>query len=367
MVTQKLSGLFVIVLLLFSTFIAVFLGSVSAINDNQNLTGIVWQSDGSIPTGQTEFAIWVNHSGIWNRFPDTGWAMTEIGFDNLWWYSFVLPDRYSGTGPGSRWTDGELYRVQVDGTPWGDYFGNATSNGTLPGPNSPSGDPQPFPYNPSNPSNTYNIINYTALGGYTNEQQWDVRTVAPVDLVPTNITADGKRPADDITGIPVPPNNDIPIFFNVTNYGNVSSGPFWVTLWNCTATGNNSGPAFIIELPLPSGPGGGDSGMQLAIWPSPMSPGDYYVNLTVDSHWEIPEIDEINNRESLHFVVGPELIIINVLVNGAPPSDPVYVGPGAVVVIMANTQNVGPSSTGTTVSMTLYNTTGFGGPIIPGS
>ena len=63
-------------LLIGTLFTVIFAGSVSAMNDEQNLSGYVWQADGSpLPPGQHDFCIWVNHSGVWYRFPDTGWAL----------------------------------------------------------------------------------------------------------------------------------------------------------------------------------------------------------------------------------------------------------------------------------------------------
>jgi hypothetical protein len=350
-------------------FTVVLVGNVSAISNDHNLSGIVWQSDGSAPTGPTNFCIWVEHlagSGNWNRFPTTGWVQTEQGVDGNWWYSYVLPNGELG----STWGDTDNYRVHVEGSPWNEFDGNTTSNGTLPGPDSPSGDPQPFPYNPSNPANSQNVINYSVGGGIFNEQQWDVRTVAPIDLAPTNITVQGMIPALwEPVGMPATPNTDMPIYFNVTNYGSVPSGDFYVSIWNCTATGTNIGGVPIDEFLVLSLPPGSDSGVfPPQNWLAPLLPGDYYVNITVDSQGQIPEFDEANNREILHFIVGPELVIVDLLVNGAPPTDPVYVGPGDSVMILAKAQNAGSTPTGTDpFSLTIYNTTGFGGPIVPGS
>jgi hypothetical protein len=161
---RKAISIWVTSIMIAAIFTVVLVGNVSAISNDHNLSGIVWQSDGSAPTGATDFCIWVEHtagSGTWNRFPTTGWVQTEQGVDGNWWYSYVLPNAQWGV----TWGDTDNYRVQVDGSPWGEFFGNTTSNGTLPGPDSPSGDPQPFPYNPSNPANSQNVLNYSAGGG----------------------------------------------------------------------------------------------------------------------------------------------------------------------------------------------------------
>jgi hypothetical protein len=331
---RKAISIWVTSIMIAAIFTVVLVGNVSAISNDHNLSGIVWQSDGSAPTGATDFCIWVEHtagSGTWNRFPTTGWVQTEQGVDGNWWYSY----------------------------------------GTLPGPDSPSGDPQPFPYNPSNPANSQNVLNYSAGGGIFNEQQWDVRTVAPIDIAPTNITVEGMIPALwEPAGMPATPNMDLPIYFNVTNFGSVPSGDFYVSIWNCTSTGTNIGGVPIDEFLVSSIPGGGDTGVLLPPinWYAPLIPGDYYVNITVDSQGQITEFNEANNRQILHFIVGPELVIVDLLVNGAPPTIPVYVGPGDTVMILAKAKNDGSTPTGAAqFDLTIYNTTGFGGPRIPGS
>jgi hypothetical protein len=348
---RKAISIWLASILVAAVFTVILVGSVSAISDDHNLSGIVWQSDGSPPTGPSDFCIWVEHtagSDSWYRFPSTGWVQTEQGVDGLWWYSFVLPYGQWGL----TWGDTDNYKVHVDGSPWGEFFGNTTSNGT-----GSLGDPFP-PYDPSNINSSFNQINYAPGGGSFNEQQWDVRTVAPIDLAPTNVTAMGMIPSLFPSGMPAAPNTDLPIYFNVTNFGTVASGPFFVSIWNCTVTGQNL-PGFPIdEWQIPSLPGGSDSPVQSRNWYANLAPGDYYVNITVDSKGEITEFDESNNRIILHFVVGPELIIKDVFINGNPIADPIYVGPGTQVVISAVVQNIGPSPTGgpaDTFEVTLYN------------
>ncbi len=358
---KKAIGILLASLLIGTIFTVVFAGSVSAANDDHNLSGVVWRADGSSPGTQTEFCIHVEYpalTGIWTRYPDTGWVMTDDDINGLWWYSYVLPNKDRG----STWDDGALYRVQINGAPWGEFNGNATSNGT-----GSAGDPFPVPYDPISEDNKNNTINHAAGGGYGNEQQWDVRTTAPVDLVPTNITAYGEKPQDFPFGIPVPPDTQININFNVTNFGLVDSGVFWVTLWNCTSTGQNIGVTPIAEFSWVSIPGGGDSGVIVVPWLSPLPPADFYVNITVDSQYDIAEYNEVNNTFILHFIIGPDLVVLDVYVKGTAPSDPVYVDSGELVRIDANVMNVGFSSTGNVTRIAITDITGPGGPMVPGS
>jgi hypothetical protein len=335
-------------------------------NDEHNLSGLIWQNDGSTPTTQTGFAIWVEYlpgSGSWSRYPAVGWYLTSNVVNGELWYSMVLPDEDFNT----KWGDTAIYAVEVDGSPWGDFLGNTTSNGT-----GSVGDPFP-PFDPLNPANSFNIINYAAGGGFMNEQQWDVRTTAPLDLVPTNITANGMKPGDYPGGMPVGPGVNVAIIFNVTNFGIIGTGiPFTTTLWNSTDTGS---PIDVIWTSV-MGPlnefgnitgVGYDTGTITVNWIAPNSPGDYYINITVDSNYEIPEYDEDNNTVILFFKIGPDLEPFNVLVDSTIPSDPVFVGPGEVVTINANARNIGYSSTGVPTTIALYNITGPNGPIIPGS
>jgi hypothetical protein len=358
---KKAISIWLATILIVSIFTVIIAGTTTAINNDHNLSGLVWKSDGTAPASNTTFAIYVYHNSAWERFPQTGWIVTERGTtDNRYWYSFVLPnEEYL-----ARWQDGDLYKVHVDGTPWGEFNGNTTSNGT-----GSAGDPFPTPYNPTNPANSENEINYSAGGGLLNEQQWDVRTVAPVDLAPTNVTSDGRDPALYPGGFPADPNLDIPFTFNVTNFGSVESGDFYVSIWNCTVDGDNlpGGINIIDEIFITSIPGGGDSGMITREWFSKDEPGEYYVNITVDSREEITEFDESNNRVILHFTVGPELIITEAYVNGQFPIDPVSVARNRPVQISAKVKNNGSSGTGSSFTVTIYNLTGPNGSRVPGS
>jgi hypothetical protein len=339
-------------LLIGTLFTVVFMGSVSAMNDEQNLSGLVWEADGSAPIPTTGYCIWVERgaNGTWYRFPDApNLAQTEKDINGNSWYSFVLPDQFYN----SRWADGDRYRVQVDGTPWSNVDGNCTSNATNP---PPSGDPDPtFPgyvYDPTNDANSYNTINYAAGGGFANEQQWDVRTVAPLDIAPVNVTADGKRMEDLPFGIPVSPSTSIQIIFNVTNFGLITTGPFDIEVWECDSSYINT--ILIDTINHPGLNASEDSGIIVVNWVTPASPGDYYINISVDTGNVLVEFDETNNRYIIHFLIGPNLVPLNVQVNGLLPTDPINVGPGEVVSIINDVQNVGFSATGNATTIAFY-------------
>ncbi|UCF08046.1 MAG: hypothetical protein JSW28_10470 [Thermoplasmata archaeon] len=370
--SRKAISISVTALMIGTLFTVILTGTVSAMNDDQNISGLVWTSDGTAPPSITEFAIWVNHSGVWYRFPDVnaGEAPAYTSMDTggtVSWYGFVLPDKYQGTGPGSRWDHGDEFRVQVDGTDWGDINANATSNATFP---TPSGDPDPtdptYIYDPTIVAYTFNIINYTAGGGFANEQQWDIRTTAPIDLAPTDVKVEGEDPDTyDPFGVPVAPETVITITFNVTNFGSLGSGGFNISLFNCTPDGQPWGPSPTFRMIYVPGVSGNSVYVVIPVtWFSPPDAGDYYINISVDHYGEIKEYDESNNWKIVHFLIGPDLAPVNVLVGGVAPTatDPIHVGPGDTVTINANAENGGNSPIGIETTMALYRTLGLNGP-----
>ena len=48
---KKTMSIWLVALLIGAIFTVVFFGNVSAMNDEQNLSGLVWQADGTPPTG----------------------------------------------------------------------------------------------------------------------------------------------------------------------------------------------------------------------------------------------------------------------------------------------------------------------------
>jgi hypothetical protein len=347
-------------------------------NDEHNLSGLIWLSDGSTPPSATGFAIWVEYppaSDTWYRFPDSGWYTTSDPVSGQVWYSMVLPDEWYNVG----WGDGSTYRVEVDATPWGEYPDNCTSNGT-----GSAGDPFPAPYDPTNPNNINNTINYAAGGGFANEQQWDVRTVAPRDLIPTNVTVDGMLPIDYPAGIPVGGGSTANLYFNATNIGLLETGgTFNAGAWLCDANGvpfdiNNPIAEFLGLGPLneygnTSG-NGYDSGVLTFPWVVPLAPGDYYINITVDSGYTISEINETNNTIILHFIVGPDLVPVNIFVDGIqypdwPQISPIILpAPGQWIHIIIDLTNVGATTSGVIpFNVAFYNVSITGGhePIDP--
>ncbi len=371
---KKALSIWSVVLLIGTIFTVVFMGNVSAALEEQNVTGIVWKSDGTPSDSQAEFCIWVNHSGVWNRFPDVvageDRIYTEIGADGLYWYSYVLPDE----GYGLTWADGDDYKVQVDGSLWGELDGNTTSNGT-------GTDPGFFPptYDPVNPANELALVNYMGGGGYENEQQWDVRTVAPIDLAPVNITINGEYYMGNYnaTGYPATPDTWLTITFNVTNLGFVvTPDMFNITVWNASSI--NGDPIDINDPvifwtgqgPL-NGSGQPEHEIELTfMWYVPNVISDYWINISVDwgpNIWgsNIPEFNESNNFVVLIIRVGPNLEPWGVEIDGNPYTEwgVYYVGPGEVVTITSNATNSGYSPTGT-FNIALHNVSIAGSPII---
>lgn len=354
--SNKVASLALTILLTLSTFIMLSTEDATAMANEQNLSGIIWLPDGSTPPSQTGFAIWVEYlpgSGDWVRFPDSGWYQTSAVVNSTLWYSFMLPDEWFDI----RWGDGAIYRVEVDGIPWGGLATNATSNGT-----GSTGDPFPTPYDPTNLAHTYNTINYAAGGGTENEQQWDVRIMVFTDLIPTNVTVNGIRPQDYPGGIPVGGGDTVTIYVNATNIGLMpTQGQFDVASWECDA----SGAPFDIFNPIQEflnlGPlneygnttgNGYDTGVLSFSWMAPIQAGDYYINITADSAYDVLEINETNNTIILHFIVGPDIIPIDVTVDGViypnwPQISPIILpAPGQWINISINLTNIGASGTG---------------------
>ncbi|UCG67983.1 MAG: hypothetical protein JSV09_09080, partial [Thermoplasmata archaeon] len=58
---EKAIGVWLAMRLIGAIYTVIFIGSVSAMVDDHNLSGYVWKSDGTAPTEETEFCIWVNH------------------------------------------------------------------------------------------------------------------------------------------------------------------------------------------------------------------------------------------------------------------------------------------------------------------
>jgi subtilase family serine protease len=354
--SNKVTSLALTILLSLSAFIILFTDDAKAMTDEHNLSGTIWLPDGSTPPSQTGFAIWVEYqpgSGNWSRFPDSGWYQTSTVVNSTLWYSLMLPDEWFNI----RWGDGAIYRVEVDGIPWGGLATNATSNGT-----GSAGDPFPTPYDPTNLAHTYNVINYAAGGGTENEQQWDVRIMIFTDLIPTNVTVDGMIPEDYPGGIPAGGGDTVTIYVNATNIGLMpTAGTFDVASWECDVNGVPFDIFNPIQEFLNLGPlneygnttgNGFDTDVLSFSWMAPTQAGDYYINITVDSSYEVLEINETNNTIIIHFIVGPDIIPIDVTVDGViypnwPQISPIILpAPGQWIDISLDITNIGASGTG---------------------
>lgn len=176
---KKMHSIILIILFLSSLLafaMPIFLSEeAKAADDDQYLWGMIFDSDGNLLPYDTDFRVWVRHNGTWRGFPsNTTWdpVGTMGGF-----YSYTLPWDQKEIN----WSDGDLYRIQIDCTPSGDLAENATSNGTG------SAD------DPISLRGSYsNEINWLTGGGLNNSQQWDV-VCSNADLVPTTIEINTYR------------------------------------------------------------------------------------------------------------------------------------------------------------------------------
>ena len=140
-----------------------------------------------------------------------------------------------------------------------------------------------------------------------------IHFVVAADLVPTNISVDGlpisSYPSETVI---VYPGQIILIGANASNVGLSSTGilQFNMTFWNSSSTGVVFGlPHHDTGLlgPLASGDHTSDF---YFFWvaPSPDKPTDYFINITVDSTWIVPEWIEFNNTFILNITVdAPDL------------------------------------------------------------
>lgn len=318
------------------------------------LQGLPWEDT-------TPFVIWVFHGLVWNRFPSTGWVLSNGG-----WYAFTL----EASERDVTWSNGDTYRVQIDALAFGGLSTNATSHDT--------GDPGEFP-----PFGE--IENVIIWNDPDNTQQWDVVTPIP-DLQPYAIAVDGiQYPGPYDSGSPIGPivvlsgSNHL-VEANVTNEGSPT-----IRIRN-TATLDDSCGSFVhMGEILQIGAGSSSPpGSRFSLgWIAPSLPfvGDCFLNYTVDYYNNVTESDEMNNSVMLHFrVEGPDLTPSSISVQApsgnysypdasatTPPyeSDVIPANPGDSIAISFNATNVGGYETGATLNVAVVDTGSVsGGPPI---
>jgi len=319
-----------------------FVDNARAADDDLDVWGMIFDSDGNLLGYDTDFRVWVQHSGTWKGFPsNTTWdpVGTMGGF-----YSYRLPWDQKEIN----WTDGDQYRIQIDCTLSGDLAENATSNGT-----GSADDPisQRGSYN--------NELNWLTGGGLNNSQQWDV-VCSNVDLIPTSIEIDGQPYSPPMRATPF---STVTFSAFVTNTGKTD-----IVEPNTIVLRNESGiidqdTAVTIDSSTSAGPFS-------LLWNAPSS-GYFCLNITVDFNDNVSEIDENNNSEMVCLSVGQADLTpsdIQITTNHGPEfygdislnsyrSDLIQITPGTTASIVANVKNVGTLSSGP-CDLAFYNTTG---------
>ncbi|UCH89375.1 MAG: hypothetical protein JSV49_01640, partial [Thermoplasmata archaeon] len=327
----KISTVIVSIILILSLLVTFNFDKIQAARDDMNLEGDIYLNNtfmlaNTTWRNDTEFCIWVYHIDHWTRYPNTGWQYTSMGR-----YFFMLPSDDNGT----HWSNGDKYRVQINGVPsWNISSTNFSSHGTGdPGAYTPVGD----------------INNYILWNDPDNWQRWDIE--APdIDLIPTNVKVNGINYYTTPTYISINASSKITISANVTNIG-TSKNPtaFNFTFYNSTREGISISPELILDVEISQKltPYGGDSGNYLISWVTPSVKGVYFVAINADYYNVIPESNKTNNLFIIGFIIGgvPDLALTNVTADeikyDSSPSPLIYAGKEQDVIISANVPNIG--------------------------
>lgn len=339
-----------LVLFLLATGVALLLTeNASAQGDVQFIWGMIFTSDGLLLPYDTDFRVWVLHNGTWKGFPsnDSWDPVGTLGG----WYSYTLPWEEKEIN----WSNGDLYRIQIDCTPSGGLAENATSNGT-----SLSGDPV-------SPRGSYNnAINWMPGGGENNSQGWDV-VCSAVDLIPTDMEVNGIPYSPPMA---VSPFSTVSISARVTNVGQTPiSEPNTIVLRNESGIiGQDT--AITIDAGASVGPFN-------FTWDAP-SGGYFCFNATVDYYDNVTEMNEDNNSAMICLSVGAADLTpsgIGIATDYGTQfyadasstnyrSEFLQITPGTSADIVANVTNVGTLTSGA-CRVAYHNTTYEGGPIPP--
>ncbi|MFQ6106676.1 MAG: CARDB domain-containing protein [Thermoplasmata archaeon] len=348
--------LLLVSVLIMMTFMVLIEPSVGQ-PEEMNLEGEIYLWDDTPLQGRpwedaTPFALWVLHSGTWNRFPKTGWVLSSGG-----WYAYTL----EAAERDINWSNGDTYRVQIDATDFGGLNTNATSHGT--------GDPGEFP--------PFGELENTIMwSDPDNTQQWDVVVPIP-DLQPFAIAVDGTEypgpydPTVPIGPIVAPPGSGHTIEANVTNDGS----PL-IRVLNTATLGDSCG--LLVNMgeiqqigAKASAPPSTRFSRQ---WTAPSLPfvGNCVLNYSVDSYNNVTEYNETNNSATIVFdVEAPDLTPAEVMIQTAsgaffyndtsetlPPfhSEVIPANPGDVITIIMNATNVGGYETGKQFNVAMVDT-----------
>ncbi len=320
--------------------------------DETPLQGLPWEDS-------TPFAIWVLHSGSWNRFPKASWILTSGG-----WYAYTLEAAERDVN----WSNGDTYRVQLDATAFGGLDTNATSHGT--------GDPGEFP--------PYGELdNIIMWNDPDNTQQWDVVVPIP-DLQPFAIAVDGiEYPGPYDPAVPIGPIVVLAGTFRLVEANVTNAGTPLIRILNTATLGDSCGGfEHIGEIQEIDAGSSAPPGTRFStIWTAPALPfvGECLLNYTVDFYDNVTEYDEGNNSATILFYVeGPDLSPSDILIETPsgnysyadpsitiPPfySDVIPVNPGDDITISLNATNVGGYETGAQFNVVIVSTGSIsGGP-----
>lgn len=310
--------------------------------------GMIFDSDGSLLSYDTNFRVWVLHNSTWKGFPsnDTWDIVGTQGGHYTYNLTWEEKEQY--------WSDGDPYRIQIDCTPSSGLAENATSNGT-----GSAGDPV-------SPRGSYNNeLNWLTGGGMNNTQVWDV-VCSNVDLVPTGVEIDGI-PYTPPMG--VSPFSTVDISAMVTNNGMTNiSEPNTIVLRNQSGLIGQ-------DTAVTIGPGN-STGPYSFLWNAPDG-GYFCFNITVDYYDNVTETNEVNNNEMICLSVGAADLTpsdIEITTDYGTQfyadasatsymSNVIPITPGTNANIISNVSNVG-GLTSEVCSIDFYNTSTEGGPIV---
>ncbi len=181
------------------------------------------------------------------------------------------------------------------------------------------------------------------------------------DYAVANVLVDGNDANDPKLSWEATAGEPVAIGVNTTNLGlsGVSDTvQYNISFYNSTRRGEPLEGAFS-TITLPGLLSGEYSGEVIGQWLPPNEAGDHYVAIIVDSDDTLSEKNEENNVFVLHFIIGPDIMPSNIVVDGeeiaSSPSLPIYAGPGEILTIEVNASNLGFSGTGKDFYLALYN------------
>ena len=308
-------------------------GPARAAVDDQNLTGLVYLSDGTplsatLWADNTSLAVYVNHGGDWAtawRYPASGWYLTSGGA-----YSIVLPAAEKDVS----WGNGDPYRVTFDvsaitGTPG--RTDNATSHGT--------GDPGEY----SPVGSTENAIVWNATDNW---QRWDVVLLALPDLAvdPADVVVTPPGPVADGTVVTIDA--------TVRNLGTRDAADAAVRFTDGVPPGTPIGSDQVVPLLL----GGGSAVVSVPWTASP--PGLHTVCAAADPDGLVEETDEANNVGCVDVtVVSPPQTRPDYAPVLPQPPTPIRAGLSQPLSLSIEVRNGGNATASTVSTLAFFNET----------